>query len=494
MKTQRTALVIGGGLAGLSAAIRLQFAGIQTTLLEKNHEVGGKLHEVTLGTHRFDFGPNTITMPHVFQSVLEKVHENPDDYFEFIKLETHTKNVFSDGSHLFFSSNQQLMTEELARLDPQSAKKYAAYLKEVKKLYHLSNKHFLHRTFSSWKDYLSLPLAKAMASARPLQSLDQFHRSFFKDERIIRAFNRYATYIGSSPYTAPATFGLIGHLEMGDGVYYTKGGNHQIALGFKKAAKKLGVRIVCNEEVVKGYSSNNKLDSVETKSGGHYKADVFVLNGDLLTQYPRLIQESDRPSMSNKKVNQFEPSISAFVTLAASSKRHDLHHHHVFFGDDPREEFQDIFQYGTYGKDPTIYVCTSSKTDPSMSPDGDNLFILVNAPPLKKEVQRSMDLKSMEQKLYQQLDKKGLSIQSNIVASKIVDPQMMQDHYYAFRGALYGVASNKRKDTFLRPFNRSQDLGNLYFAGGSTHPGGGSPMVVLSGQNVAEKIVQAYKQ
>ncbi|WP_280768328.1 phytoene desaturase family protein [Salipaludibacillus daqingensis] len=492
MNTQKQAVVIGGGLAGLSAAIRLQYEGFQTTILEKNNDIGGKLHEVSLGTHRFDFGPNTITMPHVFQSVLSDVGENPDNYFQFVPLETHTKNVFEDGSHLYFSSNHEKMIDELSRLDAQSALNYPQYLKEVKKLYQLANHHFFHRTFSSWKDYLSIPLAKSMLSAKPMENLDHFHRKFFKDERIIRAFNRYATYIGSSPYNAPATFGLIGHLEMGDGVYYTKGGNAQIAAGFKNAAEKLGVTILCNEEVIKGHAVNKQLTSVETLSGERYHADVFVLNGDLLTQYPRLINESDRPSFSNKKVDSYEPSISAFVILAATSERFDLHHHQVYFGNEVKQEFNDIFKKGLYGTDPTIYLCTSSKTEPSMSPDGDNLFILVNAPPLKNRNNEMFDRMEMEQRIYQHLEAKGLSIRPSLEQSKVVDPQTLANNYYAYRGALYGVASNRRKDTFLRPYNRSQDLHNLFFAGGSTHPGGGSPMVVLSGQNVAKRIIQEY--
>ncbi|WP_416149619.1 phytoene desaturase family protein [Salipaludibacillus sp. HK11] len=493
MKKQKQAVIIGGGLAGLSAAIRLQSDGFQTTILEKNDTIGGKLHEVTLGTHRFDFGPNTITMPEVFQSVIRHVGENPDDYFQFIRLEKHTKNVFADGSHLFFSSNKDRMIEELSHFDVYAAENYSNYLKEVKKLFELSNRHFFHRTFSSWKDYLSIPLAKAMLSARPLETLDQFHRRFFKDERVIRAFNRYATYIGSSPYTAPATFGLIGHLEMGDGVYFTKGGNAQIADGFKRVAEKLGVNIRCNEEVIKGHTKNHKLVSVETANEERYHGDVFVLNGDLLTQYPRLIDEQDRPSFSNKKSTSFEASISAFVVMAATSERFDLHHHQVFFGDDVREEFDDIFQKGIYGSDPTIYLCTSSKTDASLSPDGDNLFILVNAPPLKQGTNHEFDRFAMEQRIYQRLEEKCLPIRSKLIQSKVVDPQIMAERYYAYRGALYGVASNKKKDTFLRPFNRSQDLSNLFFAGGSTHPGGGSPMVVLSGQNVAKRIVKEYR-
>ncbi|MFD1635991.1 phytoene desaturase family protein [Evansella tamaricis] len=229
MKKRKHVIIIGGGLGGLSSAILLQLAGWQSTIIEKNSHLGGKLHQIKFQTHHFDFGPNTITMPEVFQSIPLSAGENPDDYFQFQKLIKHTKNSFSDGAHLYFSSDHKEMREELGRLHGPSGKNFDSYLMEVEKLILLAQNYFLNRTFSSWRDFISLPLMKAMISAKPLQSLDQFHKQYFSDQRIRNAFNRYATYIGSSPYSAPATFGLIGHLEFSDGVYFTKGGNYQIA-------------------------------------------------------------------------------------------------------------------------------------------------------------------------------------------------------------------------------------------------------------------------
>lgn len=482
------AVVIGGGLAGLSASIRLQTLGYDTTVLEKNSHLGGKLHQVRLGTHSFDFGPNTITMPHVFQSVLQRAGENPDDYFQFTKLRRHTKNEFRDGSSFYFTSDTQEMTEELARIDAESARLYPAYLREVNKLYQFADRNFFHRTFSSWRDFMSLPLALGMPQIRPLESLDHFHRRYFKDERIVRAFNRYATYIGSSPYSAPATFGLIGHLEMSQGVYYTRGGNYRIARGFVQAAQKLGVSFHTATEVVRAECKNGRIREVITRQDGVFSGDVFVLNGDLLTQVPRLIEPSGRPSSPDARFARYEPSISAFVVLAAMDRRLPLNHHHVFFSDNPRGEFEDIFAHSRYGQDPTIYLCTSSKSEESVSPDGDNIFILVNAPPLNPEGAPPLDSESVKENLCNQLKRRGIDVQEGLVAAKVVDPKNIAEQFHAYRGSLYGVASNRRKDAFLRPYNRSQDIENLFFVGGSTHPGGGSPMVVLSGQNVADAI------
>ena len=492
MAASPKAVIIGGGLAGLSAAIRLQAQGYETTVLEKNSHLGGRMHQVKLGTHSFDFGPNTITMPHVFQEVLGRSGLNPEDYFQFIRIPRHTKNVFSDGSSFYFSSEPGEMMEELAKLDEKSAGNYPAYLEEVKKLYHLANKHVFYRTFSSWRDYLSTPLALGMLRSRPLENLDHFHRRFFYDERIIRAFNRYATYIGSSPYRVPATFGLIGYLELHGGVYYTRGGNHQIARGFVRAAQKLGVTFRTETDVIQAKVKDGLIREVITHGEESIQGDVFILNGDLLTQVPRLLDSSDRPSLTDRKINGYEPSISAFVILAAQNCRLPLHHHHVFFGEDPKKEFSDIFQHSRYGDDPTIYLCTSSKTDPDISPQGDNIFILINAPPLNKGGKAALDKKNVEERIYMGLNQRGINLRKGLTASEIVDPSLIAERFYAYRGTLYGPASNRGRDAFLRPFSRLGNIPNLYFVGGSTHPGGGSPMVVLGGQNVADLIVRNH--
>lgn len=482
--TMKKAVIIGGGLGGLSAAIRLKTKGFDVTILEKNQHLGGKLHEVTLGDASFDFGPNTITMPHVFQNVLADAGLNPDDYFTFTRLESHTKNVFADGSSLMFHSDKEQMINELAKIDEESALRYPVYLQETEKLYHLANKHFFHRTFSSWKDYLSIPLAKGTLMARPLETLDHFHRKFFKDERIVSAFNRYATYIGSSPFSSPATFGLIGHLEMTQGVYYANGGNHTISEGFVKACSDLGITVNTNSEVTSSKVRNGAIQEVLTNDGKSYSGDVFVLNGDLLTQSKRILGSH----ATNELMNKPEPSISAFVVMASVNTRFDLHHHHVFFGKEPATEFDQIFRNHTFGTDPTIYICTSSKSDQAISPTGDNLFILLNAPPLQANMSPTEPNEETKARIYNTLAKKGIAIEKHLLAEKIVGQADIANRFHAYRGALYGIASNRQRDTFLRPFNQSSSVTNLYYAGGSTHPGGGSPMVVLSGQNVANLI------
>lgn len=483
----KTIAIIGAGLGGLSASIKLASKGYDVHVFEKNTYTGGKMMPVKLGTHHFDFGPNTMTMPEVFDSIFEEADLNPRNYYSWIKLDHHTKNVDHDGQSFMMSTDDAYMKTQLHKLDPFAAENYHAYLKEIERLFYLSKNSFFPRMFTKWQDYLSPGLFNAVVQVRPLEKMNHFHERYFKHPLLLKAFNRYSTYIGSSPYQAPATFAMIGYLEMVQGVYYVKGGNTKLAKSLEMAAKDLGVTFHLNSQVTNIHIENKKARRIDTATAS-LQIDHVIINGDLLHAYPNLVDEKNRPSMPNKKIERSSPSISAFVIMAGlSTKLKNLEHHQVYFSKNYAQEFETLFN-GQWPDDPTIYISNSSVTDPYVSPDGDNLFILVNAPPLTDE--NRISLEDYKEKVYDKLEKHGLSIQEHLVVEKIIGPEEIQERFHAFRGALYGISSNSLKNSFLRPSNQSKDIANLYFAGGSTHPGGGSPMVVISGKNVAEKIIQ----
>ncbi|WP_034758677.1 phytoene desaturase family protein [Rossellomorea vietnamensis] len=480
-------IIIGSGLGGLSAAISLQSKGYHVTVVDQNQHPGGKMMRVEIDGYSFDFGPNTITMPHVFQSVINDAGGDSSRYFEFERLVKHTKNIFPDGRILYQSADPEEMVNELKGIDPYGADRYSEYLKEVEKLYTLAEKGFFYRVFGSWRDYLSPSLSYSFMKVRPFEKMDHFHRRFFQDEEVLKVFNRYATYIGSSPYECPATFSLIGHLEMKDGVYYTKGGNPRIAEGFNSFFQELGGRIRLGvrmkEIVVKG----KRAVGVTTEDGEFLPADDVIVNGDFITATKELIEEGDRPSHPDAKLDSYEPSISAFVILAGlRTFQESIHHHQVYFTGDYHKEFTEIFSEKKLPSDPTIYISHSAATDPSVT-KGSNLFILVNAPAIEltdKEVQ------SYKEKIYHTLEEKGLAIKDSLEVEKIYTPDTIKHKFSAYKGSLYGLASHCMTKAFLRPSNVSKDIHHLFYTGGTTHPGGGSPMVTISGRNVANYIIK----
>lgn len=484
--------IIGAGLGGLAASIKLASHGFKVDVYEKNTYTGGKMMPVTLGSHNFDFGPNTMTMPEVFDSVFEEAELNPRDYFEWIQLDEHTRNIDYDGKSFVMSTNIHEMINQLKELDVYGAHHYKNYLSEIERLYKLSKSSFFPKIFTTWLDYLSPSLFQAVMKVRPLEKMNHFHERYFKNPLVLKAFNRYATYIGSSPYLSPATFAMIGYLEMVQGVYYIKGGNTSLAIAMEKAARELGVTFHLETTVKKLHIVDNRAKQLETECGHKQVVEEVIINGDLLQAYPALVEEKDRPSFSNSKIQSSSPSISAFVIMVGLSTRlPNLIHHQVYFSKDYKREFDDLFS-GKWPEDPTIYISNSSYTDSSVSPDGDNLFILVNAPPLSQHKEVSKE--QYKEKIYDKLEKHGVPIRENKVVEKIMGPEEIKSNFNAYRGALYGISSNTLRNSFLRPSNKAKDLKNVFFAGGSTHPGGGSPMVVISGKNVANHIINQTTQ
>lgn len=487
--SMKRVIIIGAGLGGLAAGIKLVAAGFDVMMIEKNSHAGGKMMPVQLGDYSFDFGPNTITMPFIFQNVLKEVGENPDNYFQFEKIIDHTLNWYPDGSQFLQTTDHEKMKENLALIDSYSFQHYDQYVLEVKKLYSLAEQSFFYQTFTSLKDYLSPALGMAFMKVRPLESMHHFHQRFFQDPRVLMAFDRYATYIGSSPYKCPATFSLIGHLEMNDGVYYTKGGNPTIATGFEEVFKKLGGKLFLNTKVDEILVKDQRAVGVRLGNGEKIGADLVIVNGDLLSAHQNLLKEIDRPRMTNEKIAKFEPSISAFVIMAGVNKPlPQLQHHQVFFTSDYRQEFKQLFLEKSLPDDPTIYICNSAATEPERT-KGSNLFILVNAPALENlDEEESMRYK---EKIYARLDQTfGLPLKPYIEEEMVVSSPYIKETFSAYKGALYGISSHRKKDAFLRPPTMSRDIKQLHFVGGTTHPGGGSPMVTISGMNVANLIIQ----
>ncbi|WP_110113227.1 phytoene desaturase family protein [Bacillus sp. CGMCC 1.16541] len=483
-------VIVGAGLGGLAAGIVLAKSGFHVTIFEQNDHVGGKMMPVQLGDYPFDFGPNTITMPAVFRRVFEEAGEKLEDYLDLIKLEHHTNNYYMDGSSFAMTTNHDEMMKQFEVLDPHAEVSYSDYLEEVKFLYETAEQHFFYRTFSSWTDYTNLSLLKALLQVRPFETMDRFHRRYFENENIRNAFNRYATYIGSSPYVSPATFALIGHLEMTDGVYYVKGGNTKIAAAFAQVFNKLGGTLHTNCKVKEVIVKDKHVQGIKIEGNEKVEADIVIVNGDLLKAYPALVSEENRPHFSNQKIQSYEPSISAYVIMAGLKERNsNFIHHQVYFAQDYKKEFDELFIKKQLPTDPTIYICNSSYTDRDISP-GDNLFMLVNAPAVTPGQER--DNEGYKEVIYDKLKRFGVDISSQLAVEKVVTPNEIERKFGSYRGALYGISSNKKMDSFLRPSNVAKDVGHLYFAGGTTHPGGGSPMVTISGLNVARLLKERY--
>lgn len=484
-------VIIGAGFGGLSSAIRLATLGFDVKIIERQQHAGGKLQRIHLGDYHFDRGPSTITMPHVFREVFELAGVQMEDYVKMYDLEPRTRNVFADGTTVDLSSDRTFMKEQIAAYSGKDAQNYDAFMDESKALYREANQKFLGQLMIRPQDKYNLSMLKSLLRVRPVTKLNTLLQRYFTHPNTLQMFGRYATYVGSSPYEAPSIFAMLAHVEAELGVYGVEGGTYSLVSGMEKLAREKGVIFRTGEEVKRIRTHRNKVTGVETDKD-EYTADVVIANGDVLSIHQLLIPESERPSMDNQKIEQYEPSLSGFVTLAGIQKKYDkLLHHTVFFPDNYQAEFTDIFNKKRAPEDPTLYLCYSGFSEQGMAPEGgSNLFILANAPYVSKEWDWELELSAYQNKLIRRLAELGVTDLERADVMSHYTPENIQHDTLAYRGSIYGISSNNPRQTFTRPSNRSKDIEGLWFVGGTTHPGGGTPIVTRSGRLVAEEIAR----
>ncbi|WP_341282142.1 phytoene desaturase family protein [Paenibacillus sp. FSL H8-0537] len=491
--SMKRVVIIGGGIGGLSAAARLAHAGYAVTVLEQQEKVGGKLQRIQLGEYRFDRGPSTITMTHAFRKVFVSVGRRIEDYINFYRLEHGTRNCFTDGSVVDLSADPAVMEEQISRYSPEDARRYRAFMAEAAVMYGQAERHFMNKMMVSWQDKLSPGLAAAFVRIRPLTKLSVLLRRYFRHPNTLALFGRYATYVGSAPNRAPAIFAMLPHVEAELGIFGVRGGTYSIIEGLRQLAEEMGAEIHTSTRVQRIVASGGRVSGVET-DGGFVPADLVLANGDVLSVCRDLLGEQLRPAMTDRKMASYEPSLSGFVTLAGIRRRYDkLLHHTVFYPQRYGEEFEAIFERRVAPADPAIYICCSAYSEPDMAPEGgSNLFILANAPYTSDAWSWEREAERYQERLLKQLAAYGLvGLERNMEQLAAYTPEDLERDTSAFRGAIYGISSNSAKQTFMRPSNRA-DLRGLWFAGGTTHPGGGTPMVAMSGLLTAEAMIRQH--
>ncbi|MGI8884511.1 MAG: phytoene desaturase family protein [Pyrinomonadaceae bacterium] len=488
----RSVIIIGAGLGGLSAAIRLAKLGFSVTVLEKNENVGGKVNTVEANGYRFDTGASLLTMRHILEDLFNFAGKRIEDYLEIVALEPICRYFWSDGTQFDASTDLRKTESEIEKLEPKDAVNFRRFLADSKRKYEIAEKTFLAKSLNDLPELLKPKFLPDLLKISTLKTLDRHNAKYFESKKMRQLFNRFATYNGSSPYETPATFALIPYVEFDLGAWYVRGGMYQIPKALERLAKELGVKIYTESTVEKIIIENKKAVGVRV-SGEITSADYIVANSDAIETYRNLIDEKDRKNFTDKKLEKLEPSCSGFVLLLGTKKKYpQLAHHNIFFSDDYKAEFDAIFKRKIPAPNPTIYVCATSATDETQSPAGhENLFVLINAPYVSEKTDWRKESKPYRDLIVKKLENFGLEdLESSIDYEQIITPEDFERKYAANKGSIYGVSSNGIFSAFLRVPNKAKDIENLYFTGGATHPGGGIPLVLLSGKMAAEMIAR----
>ena len=484
----RKAVIIGSGVAGLAAAIRLAVQGYHVDVFEKNSYPGGKLSAFEQNGFVFDAGPSLFTQPQNVVELFELAGEDIADYFSYQPVDIACKYFYENGKVLEAFTDPALFAEALHTQLGESPETVAAYLKESEKVYTNIGTIFLNHSLHKRKTWLHKRVLKALAATKYgylFKTLHQHNTARFSSPEAVQLFNRYATYNGSNPYKAPGMLSLIPHLEYNEGSFYPKGGMISITNALHKLAIKKGVHfhfdqpvqhIIHHEGIARGVVVNKK----------NIIADIVVSNMDVYFTYKHLLNSA----ADAKKVLQQERSSSALVFYWGIKKEFtQLELHNIFFSKNYAAEFDCLFKKKILYNDPTVYINITSKMEAGMAPAGkENWFVMINAPAntgqnWEQLVQGAR--KNIIEKLNRLLQ---TDIESLIETETVLDPVLIEDRTASYQGSLYGTSSNSKLAAFLRHPNFNTTISNLYFCGGSVHPGGGIPLCFKSAQIVTDLI------
>ncbi len=489
-KNQRI-IVIGAGLGGLSAAISLASEGFAVELIEKNDKVGGKLNILEKDGFTFDLGPSILTMPHIFDALFTRVGKNRADYVVFEKVQPHWRNFFEDGTTVDLTDDAEAMRHELDKLGAEAAAEFARFMAYSKQLCSATEAGYFAQGLDSFWDLLKFygPL-RSLLSFDVFRSMDQGVRRFISNPKLADILNYFIKYVGSSPYDSPALMNLLPHIQFDYGLWYVNGGMYGLAQALERLALELGVVIHLNTEVLEIQQENRRATAVRLSNGDVLAADIIVSNMEVIPAMEKLLHS---PASALKKMQRFAPSCSGLVLhLGVNRLYPQLAHHNFFYSNQPRAHFNAVFNSHQLSDDPTIYLVAPCKTDPKQAPaDCEIIKILPHIPHLDPNNPLTADdYVAFRERVLIKLERMGLTdLRQHIVTEEFWTPHDIQARYYSNQGSIYGVVADRYKNLGFKAPQRSAEYSNVYFVGGSVNPGGGMPMVTLSGQLVRDKIL-----
>jgi diapolycopene oxygenase len=490
--TARRIAVVGAGLGGLSVAARLAADGHQVDVFDSQDFPGGKAGTEQLGGYRFDTGPSLVTMPEVFDELFAETGESREEFIRFTALDEICRYFFDDGMRLSSFADRDKFAAEIDSKTADSRGSLFRFLDYAARIYRVSADLFLRKSLHEPRTYVSRrALASILSLGRidPLRSMDRAVQSFFTDPRMVQFFNRYATYNGSNPYRTPATLNIIPHVEYGIGAAAADDGIFSIPSGIARLARKKGASLHLGTGVDRiVYDQTTRRVRGIVVGGERRDYDAVVSNADVVRTYRTLLKDEDAPLL--KRYLKLEPSSSGLVFyLGMKETFPDLGLHNIFFSGDYRAEFSDIFDAHKCPSDPTVYVNITSKVTPSDAPaGGENWFVLVNAPHNSGQDWRAEVARTRAVVMDRLSRSLGRDVEFVIDLESVMTPADIEERTGSRFGSLYGISSNSRMAAFLRHPNRSRRYPGLFFCGGSAHPGGGMPLVVLSGKITADLI------
>lgn len=479
--------IIGSGVAGLASAVRMACRGYEVEVWERNEYPGGKLSEFQLGEYRFDAGPSLFTMPKYVEAIFELAGESCADHFEYERLDVVCNYFWEDGTTISAYANPEKFSDELEKKLGVPKKVLGDVLKDSRRKYDIAGEIFLEKSLHKISTWLQAKIIKAMLLIPTLDlfsSMNAVNKRLTKHPKLVQLLNRYATYNGSNPFRAPGLLTVIPHFEYNVGAYVPKGGMHKITQSIFKLAKRKGVKFRFGEGIEEILVNNGRADGLRSNMKT-YHYDKVISNMDVFSTYKHLLPHAKHPE---KILNQERSTSAVIFYWGVKHSFHELDVHNILFSDDYKKEFETMTSGGIID-DPTVYINITKKYVATDAPEGcENWFVMVNAP-----YNNGQNWDTLIQKTRTNIINKinrvlKIDLESLIVQESLLDPRSIESRTSSHLGALYGSSSNNKMAAFMRHANFSSKIKDLYFCGGSVHPGGGIPLCMLSAKIVDDII------
>jgi len=482
-------VIVGAGLAGLSAALRLAGAGRKVTVVERESVPGGRNGLLNKGGFAFDTGPSVLTMPDLIADALACVGEDIKDWLDLVPLKPLYRAFYDDGSQLDVHADTNQMKEEIAKsISNEEAAGYGRYVEFVTKLYKYEMNDFIDRNIDSPFNLLTPNLARLIALGG-FRRLAPKVNQFLKDPRTQKVYSFQAMYAGVSPQQALAIYAVIAYMDSVNGVFFPKGGMHAVPRALAGAAQKHGVTFKYNTTVTSVEKQNGRATAVITENGERITCDVVVLNPDLPVAWRDLL---GKQPLSVKRL-KYSPSCATLLIGSNKSYNH-LAHHNIHFGKSWDGVFDELIKKKTLMSDPSILVTVPSKDDPSLAPAGKtSYYVLFPTPNLSADIDWKKIGPKYRDEMIKALEDRGYNgFGDGIEVEHLTTPLDWQDQGMA-QGAPFASAHTFFQTGPFRPRNLAKGYENVVFAGSGTQPGVGVPMVLISGRLAAERIVGPVK-
>ena len=489
--------VIGAGLGGISAAISLKAAGYDVEVFEKNGQIGGKLNVMEKDGFTFDLGPSIFTLPQFFQDLFERAGKKMEDYVQLDAVTPHWRNLFENKPTIDLYQEEDLMRRELDKLpgDPEAHwREFKAFLTYGREQYDIVNDGYFDKGLDNLWEFISYYKLKLLGGKIDYKNTmsESIHQRL-SDPQLRMIFEYFIKYVGSSAMDSPGYMNLMPMIQFDYGLWYVRGGMYNLAKGLGKLMEEMGIPIHLNADVEAIEKSGKQVTGIRMTDGTVHPSDIIVSNMEVIPAYKKLLNE---PISFTRKLEKFAPACSGIVLHIGTDKPFpQLAHHNFFYSEDQHKHFDTVFHKKQLPQDPTLYVVAPTRTDPSKAPEGcDNIKILPHIPPLEdgSDITHE-DYVALKDRCIDKMERCGLTgLRESIVVEDLLTPVDIERMYRSNRGSIYGVVTDWKLNYGFKAPKTSTRYKNLYFTGGSTNPGGGMPMVVLSGQQCADRIIKRH--